>query len=67
MLMELPVLSSRFGFSDSNYNYDNTNANVGSHLSITQSSIDLAPMAKNFFNVKRALVPFGFAQGNAIF
>jgi hypothetical protein len=64
MLHELTVLSSRFRFSNSNYNYDYTNANVGSHLCVINCSISLAPMAKNYFNIKRALV---LVNGNVIF
>jgi hypothetical protein len=32
MLQQLSVLSSGFRFDDSNYNYDNSNTNVSSHL-----------------------------------
>jgi hypothetical protein len=46
MLLELPVLSSSLGFSNANYNYDNSNTNVSSHL-CTKRSVDLANMAKN--------------------
>lgn len=41
MLHELSVLSSGFRFDDSNYDYDNSNTNVGSHLCILRN-IDLA-------------------------
>ncbi len=46
MLSMLSVLASRSRFDDSNYNYDNTNTNVSSHLYFFDS-IDPAHMAKN--------------------
>ena len=46
MLQQLSVLSSGFRFDDSNYNYDNSNTNVSSHLCITRN-INPAGMAKN--------------------
>ena len=46
MLLELSVLSSSFRFDESNYNYDNTNTNVSSHL-CNECGIDLASRAKN--------------------
>ena len=46
MLQQLSVLSSGFRFDDSNYNYDNSNTNVSSHLCI-RGNIDPAGMAKN--------------------
>ena len=53
MLQELPVLSSRFSFSNSDYNYDNTNTNVSSHLCRIYS-INPAHMAKNNNELKSA-------------
>jgi hypothetical protein len=61
MLQELSVLSSGFRFDDSNYDYDNSNTNVGSHL-CNYRNIDLANKAKNNKYLKRALV----AQVNGI-
>ena len=55
MLHVLSVLSSGFRFDDSNYDYDNSNTNVGSHL-CNYRNIDPAPMAKNNEHPKRALV-----------
>ena len=46
MLRKLSVLSSSLRFDDSNYNYDNTNTNVSSHL-CNFCSINPAHMAKN--------------------
>jgi len=46
MLCKLSVLSSSLRFDDSNYNYDNTNTNVSSHL-CNINSINPAHMAKN--------------------
>lgn len=55
MLQELSVLSSGFRFDDSNYDYDNSNTNVGSHL-CNYRNIDLALKAKNNDHQQRALV-----------
>ena len=57
MLQELSVLSSGFRFDDSNYDYDNSNTNVGSHL-CNYRNIDPAHMAKNINHTKRALVVY---------
>ena len=56
MLPELSVLSSRFSFSNTNYNYDNTNTYVSSHL-CNYCSIDLARMAKNNLIKESAGIP----------
>jgi len=58
MLQQLSVLSSGFRFDDSNYNYDNSNTNVSSHLCI-QGNINPARTAKNNKYYKRALVAKG--------
>lgn len=62
VLIKRAVSSSRFDFTNSNYNYDNTNANVSFHQCDTLST-GPARMAKNNEQTKRALVP----KGNAIF
>lgn len=54
MPVMLTVLSSGFRFDDSNYNYDNTNTNVSSHLNLL-NGINRAHMAKNN-TIKRVLV-----------
>jgi hypothetical protein len=60
MLPELTVSSSGLAFTNSNYNYDNANANVGSYLCIKRS-INLAHMAKNYLKIKSAGTPYGKA------
>jgi hypothetical protein len=51
MLPELSVSSSGLSFDDTNYNYDNSNTNVSSHL-CNKCSISPAHMAKNHNNTK---------------
>jgi hypothetical protein len=62
MLLELPVLSSRFRFDNSNYNNTNMNTNASSHL-CDSCSIDLAHMAKNNITIKSV----GTEKGKTIF
>jgi hypothetical protein len=53
MLFEPPVLSSGFSFNDSNYDYNYTNTNVGSHLCRFRS-INRGNKPKNKFFKKSA-------------
>jgi hypothetical protein len=55
VLNKLAVSSSRFDFTNSNYNYDNSNTYVSFHLCSTLS-INPARMAKNNSHPERALV-----------
>jgi hypothetical protein len=56
MLTKLTVSSSGLDFSDSNYNYDNTNTNVSFHQCNNLPGIGPACTAKKNNHTERALV-----------